>query len=300
MDLYERKIEIQVGKISISSHYDPNSTGARVAAIMGVPVGANEPILGIDFNVIATGTSEPNTGTITLFNLTDYSIAQFAEKNPVIINAGYKDTCQHIFTGDIKTISHSKQGVLKVSTIECGDGSAKYNTAMMNMSYRSGTDMKKMLMDAIQKLGVGIGNSAAKILGPEFAAGVKKTTAGIVNSGRVKDVLNKLCKATGQNWSIQNGELQLLEDDEVTKEAPIYLSHKTGLIGSPTVGEKGIVKFKSQLQGGFKPGRMVMLESYGVNGYYKTISVNHAGSTYGPDWFSDCEGKPLKTLAGKI
>lgn len=294
MDLFERKIEIQVGGIKLTSHLIENNTTGLTS------LNSIDPILGIDFNVAKTIVKSPNTGIFHLYNLNEDSSQRFAKKSTVTLNAGYVDTCQQLFVGDIKYVDHSKQGTTKVTTVECGDGANKYQSSIMNMSYRSGTNMKKMLIDAINKLGVKVGNSVQKILGPEAAAKFKTTTAGVVNQGRVSDIIDKLCNLTGLTWSIQDGELQVLEEDEVSKEKPILISQFSGLIGSPKINEKGVVKFRSQLQGGLKPGRMVQIMSHAITGYFKLIAVNHVGHTWGPDWFSECEGKTLKTLSDKI
>jgi hypothetical protein len=114
-----------------------------------------------------------------------------------------------------------------------------------------------------------------------------------VLTGKASDVLDKYLTSAGFTWSIRDGQLQILAKDATTFESVVVLNSASGLIGSPEKGKEGYITFTSLLDGRLNPGSRVIINSLQVNGVYRIESVNHVGDTWGSDWYSECEAKPL-------
>jgi hypothetical protein len=128
--------------------------------------------------------------------------------------------------------------------------------------------------------------------------------------GATRDYLRYTDKTTDTTWSIQDGQLQLVPINTVPSAQAIELTSASGLIGFPTITQKGInvrclinplIKIGSQinlanskLQGyhyGLGLGQNVglFLEAIKTNadGYYRVLWIEHTGDTRGNQWYSD-------------
>ena len=141
------------------------------------------------------------------------------------------------------------------------------------------------------ELGIGYGDSFNKLANPLRKLVIFKK--GIVVEGKVSKLLDKYVSGAGYQWSIQDGVLQVLAPSETTLETVYVLNAASGLIGSPEKGEDGTVKAVSLLQGGIRPGRRIQLDSAMVQGTFKIERVIHHGDTWGKDWYTEVEAKPI-------
>ena len=105
--------------------------------------------------------------------------------------------------------------------------------------------------------------------------------------------LAALAKSAGLELSIQNGAIQLLERGLPLRDASVVLTSDTGLVGSPTVGDKGIVKFRALLNPDIVPGRQIELQSRALDGRFRAERVDYKGDTTAQDWYVDVEAKAL-------
>jgi hypothetical protein len=120
---------------------------------------------------------------------------------------------------------------------------------------------------------------------------------GFSASGTAKSVLDKLIPKQGLEYSIQDNESQVLEEDQDTGEDAIKLTPETGLIGSPSIGLIGAkseqvegISFKALIQTTkFRPGRLVNIVSRDTDGFFKITKVSFVGDTHDNPWFANCE-----------
>jgi hypothetical protein len=104
---------------------------------------------------------------------------------------------------------------------------------------------------------------------------------------------DKYVSTAGYQWSIQDGVLQVLAPSETTLETVYVLNSSSGMIGSPEKGEDGTIKGVSLLQGDIRPGRRIQFDSKMVKGTFKTERVIHTGDTWGQNWYTELEAKPI-------
>lgn len=257
--------------------------------------GAANEILRCMFKVEASLTKSPNTAEITVYNLSEATRARVAEKDiETTLEVGYAGVGQSsvIFRGKLEAGKSVRDGVNWVTTFQSTDGGKELRQGRINISFKQ-VSIREAFERAAQSLGVGLGNAAAKIAEGNIRGALDSFTNGIVLSGPSQREIDRLTKTLGYDWSIQNGQLQLLgPTDAIEPGDAIVLDAQRGMIGSPESGEKGIVEVRSLLIPHLTPGRVVALSSLQISGFYRVERVTYQGDTRGKDWYADLELKP--------
>lgn len=237
---------------------------------------------------------EPNTLEITIWNLSDDSRKQVQRKDAaIILQAGYEDTQEQIFSGNVRTSSHNRDGTDWTTKVKSGDGETAFRTARVAESFKKGTKRTDIIRSIADATGLPIGNIMDKARQGDISGALVDAAKGLVASGGAVNTLDKEMRNLGYQLSIQDGQLQALAATETTNEQAMLLSPTSGLIGSPEPGDDGVMRVKSLLQPGARPGRKTKVESRAVDGFYRIEKVRHYGDTRGQDWYSDLELKPL-------
>ena len=277
--LFDRDFEVIVGNIKIPARAISPSTQKSA------------PTLRIVFNIEKTLDSTPNKAKLTLFNLNSAHRKAVQEGWPVTVKAGYVDNTPQLFGGWIEKSDNRRDGVDWITEIEASDNGNAFRSARVNKSFGRGTTLTSVLNYLAGELGIGLGNSAQKFA--ESPRGLRVFKKGVSISGQVKTVLDRFVASAGYQWSIQDGILQVLTPDETVVRRAFVMTPETGLIGSPETGENGRVTAKSLLNGAIKPGIPLGFETEGVSGFYKIDKTVYTGDTWGSDWYTNFEGKPI-------
>lgn len=268
-----------------------NLGGTRVASetVDGRP----NDMLRCVFTVEQSLSKSPNTAKISVTNLAEQTRAKVSKKHiETTLEVGYSNRSSVIFSGKLEAAKNTRDGVDWVTSFQSTDGGKELREKRINVSFKTVNvgDAFKRITDS---LGIGVGNAIEKMTGSNARGDLSKFTNGLVMSGPVQRELDRLTKTYGYDWSIQNGQLQLLApDDAIEPGDAIVLSSDSGMIGSPESGEKGIVEVRSLLIPQLTPGRVVKLESRQVNGFYRVEKTTYQGDTRGQDWYADLELKP--------
>lgn len=256
-----------------------------------------KPTLRVIFKVDRTRNRDTNSAEVSTWNLARKTRSLLQEENiGMIIEAGYVGSIRQIFSGDVANTETKREAVNWITTVQSGDGLVAYRSARLSESFGPGTGLGDVLKKLTRGMGIGLGNALEKIGEGNFRGGLTEFTTGLSVAGRVSDQLDRFLTTAGFEWSIQDGQLQVLRPGEATEvpdDEVVKISKESGLVGSPEVGEKGIVKARSLLQGDIVPGRPINIEAAEVNGFFRVDKVVHTGDTWGSDWFSDLEATPL-------
>lgn len=247
--------------------------------------------LDIKFKVTKTGTNTPNKLELGIYNLSDDS-QSFVEKKgmAVILEAGYEDELNTLFSGELELATHLKGGNhgqregkrIKngsdwLTEIEGSDGGSAYRT-IMHESFGPGTTEASVIRAIAKKMAVSIGT--LKGLSDEpFRKGRQL-------SGPARLQLESLCRSRKLRWSIQDGTLQILPVGGSRNTSPILIDPSSGLVGSPEKTEKGGLQLTTLLRGSLNPGDLIRVESRAINGNYVVEKVEHEGDTTGQPWYS--------------
>ncbi len=277
--LFNRDIEVMAGPLTISPRDE---------------AGENQPVLKMRFDITKTNNREPNKAELKIWNLSPGSRSKLQAKDlEVVIQAGYVTGRAQIFKGDLETARTEKTSVDWITTLELGDGTKQMRKSRINKSFRGGQSAGQMLKVAAEALGLDTGNLKEKVAS-DGARSVLKQFVGLVLSGKATDVLDDVASAMGLTYSVQDKSLQFLSRGEAVKGPAIKLNPATGLVGSPDVGEKGVVTASSLLNGRIRPGSKIDLTSLVVTGSFVCQKVQHVGDTWGAEWGSNIEMAPLR------
>jgi hypothetical protein len=258
--------------------------------------------LRVSFRIHKTLKKEPNTAEVSVFNLSENSRAALQKRHvAIILEAGYDGAIAQLYSGDSRFIDQVSEGPDWVTKIQCGSGERAYQYRRVAKAFKRGTSVKLVVSQVAEALGFPTrGLEHLESLTEQFVNGYAAF-------GKVANELDHLLRSRGFEWSIQDGELQILPVGVATKETAVLLSAETGMIGSPEHGnpEKkipaaqvdpsaegfnlaatkvtgpAVLKVKSLIQPGLSPGRRVEVRARGIHGQFRIQSVEHVGDTHG-------------------
>lgn len=285
-------IDPKTGKVLSSSKGAAPSTVTRTLTIDS---------LRVQFKIKKTSKKEPNSCSLTIYNLSADSRSKISKGVKLIVEAGYTDTLAQIFSGDALTVDHVHDGPNWITTIQCNDGERAYRFATVSASFKAGNSFADVFEKVANCTGLDV-SDAVKYVRSNVS---DQFTKGYVAFGGAFKELDRLLKGRDLDYSIQDGKLQLLAAGKATNESAIVLNSNSGLIGSPAHGtgeattakaqaeKASIVKAKSLLQAGMKPGRRLRIESLNITGDFVSRTVEHTGDTAGGEWYSEAEALPI-------
>lgn len=287
--LYDRRWRVQIGDLDVTA-------------------------LDLRFDVLKSTKREPNVALIRVRNLGPDARARASRAATVSVRAGYRDDGDEpplLFVGDVRRVTHEYYAATYETIIEARDGGTAYSDRRISRSYAPGTPLTAIVRDVVDAMQIGRGNLAD--VEPSLRlAGVATVPEGYVATGRASDVLSALLRASRLRWSVQNGALQVLRLGAPVRATAVVLSPQTGLVGSPTAGDRaasqaavartaskrrGIIDAVSLLQPGLEPGRPVVLESALVSGDYEVREVRYEGDTASDEWYARLVLRPATVRA---
>lgn len=243
---------------------------------------------------------DPNTLDLHIYNLSVTSRARMQTKGAqIVLVAGYVGSSEVVFSGQARTIDHLRVGPDWDTHVQCGDGEVACRRSISSFSFGPGTKWKDVVAKLAGDLKVKTGDAIGKLTRGDLNGAIDTFAQGYTANGPTVRELDRVMKAAGLEWSVQDGKLQILKAKKTTDETAIVLSPASGLLGSPDHGapEKGgfpsLLKAKSLLQAGLRPGRSMKIESSSIRGFYRVEKVTHEGDTHGGEWYSSVEALPL-------
>jgi hypothetical protein len=241
---------------------------------------------------------EPNTCEITISNLAEKTRAEL-QRLPmrVRLEAGYVTTgLRLLYVGDVlRDGSYSKPvGPDWETKIVLADGLRAFADARVSKSYGAGVTVRAILRDVARTMSL--------TLPPEIASDSRLDTplaVGAYVMGFSSDELARLLARYGYSFSIQNGRLQVLADEQAVAGQDRALDSDNNLIGEPEMGTRpkdgkpAKMKALALIYPEMAPGVSIKLSSRSVNGRFRIIRVGHEGDTHGEKWTTEIEGTPL-------
>lgn len=266
--------------------------------------------LRVVFVIEQSNLQKPNTAEIYIYNVSRATANRFIDKEytDVTLIGGYECNAGVIFKGNVKFARFGQETpVDKRLDIFCGDGDKAYVNAVTSKALAPGHTYRDQVNAAaapMKDLGVKLG----------YIGDLPKT---LLNGPRIlfgnsRDILRDICRATGTQWSVQNGELNIVGKTKSLPNGPIELNSQTGLIGLPTQTPGGII-VRSLLDPRMGPNRLIRLNNASIqratpdlsiggevsmakvptidrDGVYKVIVLGRVGDTHGgaaAPWFNE-------------
>ena len=233
----------------------------------------------------------PNTCSVSISNLSA-TTRGFLQKLPlhVTLAAGYGNDLRQLFAGDVLYTSTQRDGGTTSTKIQIGDGARSYSSARLVRSYKGVVSPMQIVADLAGSMNLSIPTSAAQAV-----AQFKSFSSGVSIAGPSAASIDKIVKRNGFDWSIQDGQVQVLAPGATRPGTAIVVSQDTGMIGSPEYGtppadgKPAELTVKSLLIPEATPGAMIQIKSIGTNGFFRIQKVKHDGDNYGDDWTTSME-----------
>ena len=251
--------------------------------------------LRMQFKIEKSLEKTPNRCEVTITNCSSTTRA-FLQTKPLVvrIDAGDDDNIRHLFTGDLRHGYSKIDGTEWLTVLELADGDRAYRNARVSRSYGKGTSVVTALKEAAAAMGLQLSNDilASADLQKQFATG--RTL-----HGPAREELTRLLAPFGYNWSIQDGRMQILKDQNASATTAWVITQDTGrMVGSPeyTTPDKEtkppLLKIKARLFPELTPGGSISVASRDVQGLFRINKLTHTGDTHGDDWDTETESSP--------
>lgn len=248
--------------------------------------------LDLAFRIDADLGKKPNKAEVSLFNLAPSHRDELEqlEEAVVVVEAGYESGVTRIFRGDMREAKSTRQGADIVTKIEAADGEQRHRAARTNRSFGRDTRVGDVLSAIASDLGVDPGNGRS-VAEAAIETGRKLFTGGTVVSGKAVDELTRVTDSAGLEWSIQGRRLQFLERGKALKGTAVRLTPDTGLLGSPELSSKGVLRARMLIIPDVFPGRRIQIESEHVDGIFRVEKCSYIGDTSADSWDIEVEAK---------
>lgn len=270
------------------------------------------------FKITRSLRSVPNTAELSIYNLNEdhrKSLEQMPDRPnnvtlkqaiaaphiyPMLqIEAGYSSGTHLLYLGEVRTAHSVIEGASIVTKLATGDGEKEQQQSRINVPIGAKASIDIALTALVSALGIGEGNLRAMLSKVKLNDASNMYVKGGVLSGSASNEMDAFCKSANLDWSIQNGQLLLLNRTAPIATQGIVLNSDTGLIESPSIDNKGIVSFKTLMIPNLEPGRRVVFDSKFVKGEYRVDDCTYTGDTEGKEWYIDCKAVVPNTAVTK-
>lgn len=255
--------------------------------------------LRVRFAVERDATASANRCEVEIYNLKATTRAGIRQlHDDVVLAAGYAagDGPRKLFQGQIDWKQDHRRPPEIVTILNAGDGRTALRETRLSLSLERGCSVGRacrVVADRLQ-LPIPAGSLPAQAESAQFASG-------FAFSGQAEEALRRITAAADLEYSVQDGELQIVPRRQAARVPAVVVNANTGLLDSPerAIGSEGkqeaLVKtkppwrFRCLLNPQLVPGRPVRLESATVAGVFRVEKLRHVGDTHGDDWFTECE-----------
>jgi hypothetical protein len=309
--IFERVLRVTVDRAVIAS--TPDDSAAELLALGRSSVG-----LRVGFTVDKDLKKTPNTAEIAIYNLAAHSrnLLQGRKAVRVVLEAGYRQTGLNVlFDGEMRAaFSRREADGTWITILRAGDADDALRSARSTASVRPGVSLDRYIAEKLAGLQIGVGNAVTEVKrqlkeGKPNAAKLGEALAsGVTSAGSAGKQLDNLLASGGLEYSVQDGELQVLEQGKGLRLDAVVLSAETGLEGTPERDEKGLLHVRARLVPGLLPGRLVQVtRRVGLERHYHEIGVeldpavyriesgHYVGDLWGQDFTAELDCREVAT-----
>lgn len=206
MTNFIRQVQLFIGPLSeVQTPNTPNS--ALVLSSTG-----QDDELNINFQVEKNTMGTPNVCSIDIFNLSSATRQTISKvQTNFILQAGYLEgnlPLQTIAKGAIAATISSREGPNTRLTIKALDGAQGMGLGKFSKSYQKNIALSTIVKDVAQSI-PGTEVDASNINIGTYQVG----SGGLSLAGRSKDILDKLARQWGFDWSVQNRVFKAISDE---------------------------------------------------------------------------------------
>ena len=288
--------------------------------------------LRIGFTIEKDLRPKPNSAEIIIYNLSRSSRERLhrhsagKKKIPVVVEAGYRNTGRVLlFAGHMReAFSKAETDGTWATTLRAGDGDVNLRKTRKATSLRPGVSVERVIGDQFKALSVGLGNAYTEFKN-QLKAGAnidadrlgKALSSGMNGSGGAAGIAAQMADSAGLEYSVQDGQVQVLKKGDVLAMRALVLSPQTGLEGSPSVDADGTMHLRARLVPGLSPGYPIQVTTYSradlqtfaqtgvypgglskadrgeLDTVYRIEKVRFVGDSWGPDWNAEIDARDV-------
>jgi hypothetical protein len=263
--------------------------------------------LRIRFQTMQNNLQRPNSAHITITNPSPDTAKRLQKEGTVVrLEAGYQDGGPAlIYQGNLIQKRVGRENPVETYLdMLAGDGDQAYNFATVSKTLSAGStfrDQVDVVAQSMKEYGVEIGYI------PDL--GDKKMPRARSLFGMARDIMRDIAFSTGCSWSIQDGKLTMVKNQESLPGDVHVINSNTGMVGLPEQTLDGI-KVRMLLNPKIKPGSRLkidqasvqtalfspnytaevqnsMIPSLADDGVYKCLVVEHQGDTRGLSYYTN-------------
>ena len=241
--------------------------------------------LRITFELHIDDQSSSSPSTVKIWNLAKASASHIAEPRQVVrVKAGYGDITNSapIFDGEIRRTLHERTGVDRVTTIVLGRSDSATTGALVSISLVGPVRLRDLVRRIVDAMGLRIESVQAV---PD-----EELEDGFFYTGSAKSALKDLLEPHKVTAYQVGGVMHFTHRDNEPERGTFFLSHATGLIGTPSLTEDEGFRAKMALNGSTDLGQLVEVRSEAVDGWFSVKTIVHRGDNWGGDFVTEIEG----------
>ena len=216
-----------------------------------------------------------STGEVVVYNLSDTTRAALAEAGAWVSATCLRDSVasELLTQGDIASVRSEISGRDMITTLAVDTGRRGLGVRV-SLSYPPGARLRNVVGQLAQGAGLSLAYFDERLERASMGAGW-------AYMGSVGDALRDACASSGAIWRIVGGGLYVEAERAQETAVARRFAPGTGLIGSPVVGDDGVVDVLVELETGIVPGSYFELSSRLLSGAYRAREVTHEASTVG-------------------
>lgn len=248
--------------------------------------------LRIRFEIKKSVTANTNYCRVDIYNLSQTTRNRITTDSTSLVRvlAGYSNNTGliEIGQGNISNVIHSYKSPDIVTTILSKDGFNSTISNRISLSFIDKTPLSSIINTIISKL-----NIPVKFANYNKSVQIKN---GFSYVGAITDALDQLGRQYNFRWSIQDGQLLILNGEQGTGNQSVFLSADTGLIESPELViktkklqelKKNEYKVTALMQPQLQAGDLIQIESKTLNGVFIVNELTHIGDMNANEWYTN-------------
>ena len=223
--------------------------------------------------------------TVKIWNLAKASASHIAEPEQIVrVKAGYGDirNAEPIFDGEIRRVLHERTGVDRVTTMVLGRSDSATTGALVSISLVEPVKLRDLVRRIVDAMGLRI-ESVQAVPDEELEDGYSYT-------GSAKSALKDLLEPHKVTAYAVGDVMHFTHRDDEPERGTFFLSHATGLIGTPSLTEDEGLRAKMALNGSIELSQLVEVRSEAVDGWFKVKTLVHRGDNWGGEFVTEIEG----------
>ena len=248
--------------------------------------------LRITFDLHIDDQSSSSPSTVKIWNLAKASASHIAEAGQIVrVKAGYGDirNAEPIFDGETRRVLHEPTGLDRVTTIVLGSSDSATSGALVCISLAEPVRLRDLVRRVVDAMGLSIESVQAV---PD-----EELEEGFVYNGSAKSALKDLLEPHKVTAYQIGGVMHFTHRGDEPERGTFFLSHGTGLIGTPSLTEDEGLRAKMALNRSIELSQLVEVSSEAVDGWFRVKTLVHRGDNWGGEFVTEIEGVKADSLS---